>query len=69
MLYPETKGEVEVAMWSFMLVQVRPIGGENRKFTAAELRYASSIHTMYWYKSALPWSGDEKGLSQAIENG
>lgn len=52
-----------------MLVQVQPIGGENRKFTAAELRYASSIHTMYWYKSALPWSGDEKGLSQAIENG
>lgn len=35
----------------------------------AELGAASGPHTMYWYTSALPWSGAAKGLSQAIENG
>ena len=52
-----------------MLVEVQPTGGRSRKSTAAELSHASSVHTMYWYRSALPWSGVAKGLSQAIEKG
>lgn len=30
---------------------------------------AAKLHTMYWYTSALPWSGVANGLSQATENG
>lgn len=41
----------------------RQTGNDQFKSTAAEL------HTMYWYISALPWSGVANGLSQAIENG
>lgn len=57
-----------------MLIEVQPLGGgrtriDRSKSTAAELSQVSSFHTMYWYTSALPWSGVAKGLSQDIENG
>lgn len=51
-----------------MLIEVQPTGGQTDQPTA-ELSQVSRFHTMYWYKSALPWSGGAKGLSQAMENG
>lgn len=52
-----------------MLVEVQPIGRDIGEVHSSRAQPGFSFHTMYWYKSALPWSGVAKGLSQAIENG